>query len=140
MLGFQFMEAWFGVDCDIVHIHGVPTLGHFPTEDHVHHHLEGGWRIGKAKEHHCWLEKPFWGEKGSFPFVAMFDMNIIISPTDIKFGEQGASAEAIYSLGNKGGNVSVFLSPFVDWAIVLHWSQLSIFLFNKEEIGYIRTP
>ncbi|ETW82513.1 hypothetical protein HETIRDRAFT_315898, partial [Heterobasidion irregulare TC 32-1] len=43
----------FGKYEDVVHIYGYfPCCNEF-SEDHVHHGLESGWRVGKAEEHHC---------------------------------------------------------------------------------------
>jgi hypothetical protein len=88
----------------------------------IHHHLESGWRVGKAEEHDCGLKKSLWGEESSLPFVPLFDADIIVSPSDIKFSEQGAPTEMIDHLGNEGRDVSVLFSPFVDWVVVLYWS------------------
>jgi len=120
MLGVRFVRAWFGVDGNVVHIDREPTLGNFPMEYCVHHHLESSWRVGEAEEHNCWFKESLWGEEGSFPLVSIFDVNIVVSPADIKLSEQGASTEAVNSLGNKGGDVLIFLGPFVDWPIILY--------------------
>jgi hypothetical protein len=78
--------------------------------------------IGKAEEHDCGLKKSLWGEESSLPLVPVFDADIIVSPSDIKFSEQGAFTETIDRLRNKRGDILVLLSPFVDWAVVLYWS------------------
>jgi hypothetical protein len=122
MLEIGLLGVQFSVNCDIIHVYREPSLGHFLTKDRVHHHLEGGRRIGETEEHDHVFKEPFWGEKGSFPFICLFNLNVVVSPSDVKLGEQGTSAEAINGLGNEGGDISVFLSPFVDWAIVLYWS------------------
>ena len=43
-----FGFAWFSfcMDGQVVHVNGHPSLCDFPTEDHVHHHLEGGRGVG----------------------------------------------------------------------------------------------
>ena len=122
MLRVGFVCAWLGVDGNVIHIDGEPSLSHFPMEYHIYHHLESGWRVGKAEEHDCGLKKSLWGEESSLPLVPIFDADIIVSPSDIKFSEQGASTETIDRLRNEGGDILVLLSPFVDWAVVLYWS------------------
>jgi hypothetical protein len=106
----------------------------------VHHHLESSRRVGEAEEHNCWFEGSLRSEEGSFPLISVFDANVVVSLADIELSEQGASTEVVNSLGNKGGDVPIFLGPFVDWPIILYWSQFSIFLLNKEEVGCIWTP
>ncbi len=48
-----------------------------------------------------------------------FDVNIVISPSDIKLSEEFASTESVNCLGNKWEDVSVLFCPFVDWTVVL---------------------
>ncbi len=50
-------------------------------------------------------------------------MYVVVPPLDVEFRKQCASAQAIYSLGNEGGDVAVSLSPFVDRAVVLNRSK-----------------
>jgi hypothetical protein len=122
MLRVGLIGTWLSVDGDIIHIYREPSLSHFLAEYHVHYHLESGWQIGKAEEHDCGLKKSLWGEESSLPLVPIFDADIIVSPSDIKFSEQGASTETIDHLRNEGGDILVLLSPFVDRAVVLYWS------------------
>ena len=75
-----------------------------------------------------------------FPFVSLFDANIVVSPTYIEFGEEGAAGKAVNGLGDEGRHIVVLLSPSVDGSVVLDWAELSIFLFDEEEVGGIRAP
>jgi len=38
-------------------------------------------------------------------------------------------------LWDQGGYILVAFCPFIDGAVVLHWSELSILLFDKEVSG-----
>ena len=49
--------------------------------------MECGRGIGEPKEHDSGFKKAFMGNEGSFPLMAIFDMNIVVAPMDIKFGE-----------------------------------------------------
>jgi hypothetical protein len=122
ILGVRFVGMWFGVDSNVIHIYRKPPLGHLPSEYCVHHHLEGGWQIGEAEEHNHGLEESFWGKEGGFPFISVFDTDVVIPPLDVKFGEQGAPTKVVNSLGNEWGVVAIFLSPLVDRSIVLYWA------------------
>ena len=53
----------------------------------VYHHLEGRRGVSEAKEHNSGFEQSFMCEKGHFPLVTWFDVNIIVSPMYVKFGK-----------------------------------------------------
>jgi hypothetical protein len=97
-------------------------LGYLLAKDYVHHHLEGCWQVGETKEHDHRFKEALYGEEGGFPLISIFNANIIVPPTDIEFGEQGASAEAIDGSGNKGGDIPILFGPFVNWTVILYWS------------------
>ncbi len=46
VLLFGFPRFSLRVDSQVVHVDRHPFLGDFSTEDHIHHHLEGGRRVG----------------------------------------------------------------------------------------------
>src|SRR5216684_2037765 len=125
VLFFSFSRSSLRMDGKVVHVNGHPPLSDFSTEDHVHHHLEGSRGIGQPKEHDRRFEEPFWGEECRFPFVSLFDANIVVSPTYVKFGEEGAAGKAVNGLGNEGRHVAVLLSPSVDGLVVLDRVELS---------------
>ena len=53
------------------------------------------------------------GEECCFPFVTLFDVDVVVSLVDVHNCELGASAEVINDLGNERGYVSVLLCPFI---------------------------
>ena len=61
------------------------------------------------------------GEECGFPFITLFDPDVVVSPADVYNCEFSASTEVINDLGNKGGHVSVLLCPLVDGSVVLYW-------------------
>ena len=87
VLVLGFIGSLFGMNDPIVHKDGEPSQHYLSSKYSVHHHLECGRRICQPKEHDRWLEESFWCEKGGFPFIAWFDMNVVISPPDIELGE-----------------------------------------------------
>ena len=115
-------------------------MGYLLTKYGVHHHLEGCQRVSESKEHDCWLEEPFGCKEGHFWFIPWFDAYVVVPPSDIEFCEKCASAQAVDSLENKGGNVAVPFGPFVYWSIILDRSEFPIFLLDKEEICGIGAP
>ena|SRR5258708_3146069 len=140
MLFFSLSQSLLRMDGEIVHVNGHPPLSNLSMEDHVHHHLEGSGGIGQPEEYDRWFEEAFWGEECHFPFVSLLNVNVVVSPTYIEFGEEGAASEAVNGLGDKGRHVPILLGPSVDGSVVLDWVELSVFLFDEEEVGGIRAP
>jgi hypothetical protein len=54
--------------------------------------LEGGWGVGESEEHNGWFKQAFVGDEGCLPFVSFFDANVVVAPTDVEFGVEGAAA------------------------------------------------
>src|SRR5713226_6776705 len=138
LLGFT--RFLFCVDGQVVHINGHPSLCNLPTEDHVYHHLESGWRVGESEEHNCRFEESFRSKECHFPFVSFLNADIVVSPAYVKFGEEGAAGKVVNSLGNEWGDSVVFLGPTVDGAVVLNRMEFAIFLLDEEEVCGVGTP
>jgi hypothetical protein len=75
------------------------TVVHIPREDtslnlwselRVDHGLECSGQVGHAKEHNKRFEQSFRGEECGFPFVSVSYSDVIISPSDVEFGEESA--------------------------------------------------
>ena len=49
--------------------------------------LEGGRRVGESEEHNGGFEQPLMGDEGCLPLMAVFDSYIVVSPTNVEFGE-----------------------------------------------------
>jgi hypothetical protein len=105
----------------------------FLSEDVVHHGLKGCWRICESKEHNRWFEQSFARFKGCLPFVSLFDTDVVVSPSYVEFGEQFLSGEVVDQFSDERKWVFIGDSPLVQSSIVLDWSELSVFLFDKEE-------
>ena len=67
-------------------------------------------------------------------------MNIVVSPSDIEFCEEGASTQTVNCLGNEGGDVTIPFGPLVYWTVVLDGSEFPVFLFDEEEVRSIGAP
>ena len=97
--------------------------------------MEGGRGVSETEEHHGRFKESFVGNEGSFPLMPIFDSNIIVSPSDIKLGEDFHPLEFIDKVRNEGERVCITDSMFIDIAIVLTGSEATIFLFDKEKRG-----
>ena len=95
--------------------------------------LEGGGGISETEEHHCRLKESFVDNEGGFPLMPVFDSDIIVSPSDIKLGEEFRPLEFIDEVRDERERVCVMDGMFIDIAIVLTGSEAAIFLFNEEE-------
>ena len=76
-----------GIHQDVIHVDHHIALIDKVLKDVIHHHLEGGWTIGEAKEHDEGLEEASIHVKGGFPFITPFDSHVVISPTYIQLCE-----------------------------------------------------
>ena len=71
--------------------------------------------------------------KHGFPLVALFDADIIVSPSDIELGENLGFLEFIDEVRDERERVSISDSVFVEVPVVLARVEFSIFLFDKKE-------
>ena len=58
-------------------------------------------------------------DEHSLPLVSIFDMNVIITPSDIKFCEYFHPLEFVDKIRNKGKRVGVAGGMFIDVSIIL---------------------
>jgi hypothetical protein len=65
--------------------------------------------------------------------ISLSDAYIVISPSDVQFGENTGVSEFIDYFRDKGESHSVRNGSFIERTIVLDWSERTIFLLNKEE-------
>ena len=55
----------------------------------VHECLEHRWSIAEAKKHDCGFIEAKGSNECGLPLIFIMNANIIISPSDIEFGEEG---------------------------------------------------
>ncbi|KAG5650555.1 hypothetical protein H0H81_011826, partial [Sphagnurus paluster] len=72
---------------DVVQIDNDYTFCYELRKDVVHHGLESGRAVGKAKKHNQGFKQPPVGSESGFPFVSFLHVDIIKPPTNIKFSE-----------------------------------------------------
>ena len=132
------MGGWVGgVNKEIVHVDDEPSFCNHVTKGVIHEVLESGGGIGETKEHYGWFEESFMCDKGSFPLMPVFDLDIIVSPLNVKLGEDFHPLEFIDKVRNEGERVCVMDSVFVNIVIVLTGSKATIFLLDEEERGHL---
>jgi hypothetical protein len=68
------------------HINAYDATADEILEDVIHHGLEGSWAVSHTIQHYRWLKEPSVAPKGHLPFVAFLDLDVLVAPSDIKFG------------------------------------------------------
>ena len=101
----------------------------------IHPGLEGRGRVHEAEEHHQGFIQPPVSYKGGFPLVTGFDLDVVVSPSDIELGEERGTAEFIHHLGDQRQGVTIFDHDRVQPAVVLYRSKRPFLLFDEEEGG-----
>ena len=49
----------------------------------------------KSKKHYCQFKQPKRGDKGGFPFITIFDPDVVIAPSHVKLSKNGELVEII---------------------------------------------
>ena len=122
-------------DKEVVHVDDEPSFGDHVSEGVVHKSLERCGGVGKSKEHYHWFEEAFVCDEGSFPLMAVFDANVVVSPVDVKLGEQFGIFELVDEVRDEGEWVGATGGMFVQVSVVLTGAETVVFLFNEEEWG-----
>ena len=120
------------VDQDVVKVYTYQALHDEVSENVIHHGLEGGQTVGKAKKHHQRLEQPSVGSEGSLPLVTLLDSDIIVPPANIQLGEILRPSELVYELRDERDWISVLDSHRIQGSIVLDQSEGAILLLDEE--------
>ena len=88
----------------------------------IHHRLEGGWGVSKAKEHDCWFIEAVASFEGGFVFVTLLDVDVVISPADVQFSIDVGASQICDKVRDKGKWVLISYSAVVDASIILDWA------------------
>lgn len=69
-----------GEDKEIAHIDDKPSLSDHIPEVIIHKSLKGGRKVGESEEHNGGFEEAFMGNESCFPFVTIFDLDVVVFP------------------------------------------------------------
>ena len=103
----------------IVHIDLEPLFSDHVSKDMIHERLKGRRGITETKEHYGGFEETERGDECCFPLVFLLDANVVIAPSNIKFGEQCRVFHVIDQLRDEGERIAVANSVGVKISIVL---------------------
>ena len=76
-----------GKDEEVVHVDDKPSFCDHVLEGVVHELLKHSWGVGESKEHDHWFKEPLMDDENRLPLMAIFDVDVVIAPSDIKLGE-----------------------------------------------------
>ena len=65
------------------------------VEDRVHEGLEGGWGITETESHDEGFKESKGAFEGGFPFIALADTNVIVTPADVELGKIAGALEFV---------------------------------------------
>ena len=137
MLSVFVMEGYIilGVDSHVVHVDLKPLFWEHICKDMVHESLESGGSIAETKEHDGGFEEFHGGDESGFSLIFLLDVNVVISPVNVKFGEQGGFLHVIDEFRNEGEWIGISDGVGVQVAVILAWVKGSVLLGYKEEGG-----
>ena len=75
------------MDYDVIDVDGDLSGVDEVSEDVVHYRLEGCGQVCQSKEHDCWFEQSSIHLECRFPFVSLFDSDVVVSPSYIELRE-----------------------------------------------------
>ena len=121
------------VDKEVIHVDNEPSFCDHIAKGVIHELLKGGRGIGETEEHYSWFEESFMSDKSSFPLMPVLDLDVVISPLDIKFGEDLCPLEFIDEVGNEWKGVCITDCVFINVVVILTRAEATILFFNEEE-------
>ena len=80
-------EVILGVYPQVIHINLEPLFSDHIGENVIHECLKSGRGIAEPKEHYGGFKETKRGDEHRFPLILLSDANIVIIPSNIKFGE-----------------------------------------------------
>ena len=117
----------------VVHIDLEPSFGDHISKNVIHERLKSRGGIAEPKKHYGGFEEAERGDERCFPLIFLSDADVVITPSNIEFGEQSRVLHVIDQLWDEGEGIPVVDSVGVEISIVLTWSQGSVLLGYEEK-------
>jgi hypothetical protein len=103
-------------------------------KNRVHKRLKGGGGIAEAEGHDKGFKEAKGAFEGGFPFIAMFNTDVVITPADVEFGKIAGALKFIDEVRNKRKWGGVFYRDVVEVAVILDRAEFAILFSNEKEI------
>ena len=117
----------------VVHIDLEPPFGDHIGENVVHERLKSRRGVAEPKKHYGGFKETKRGYERCFPLIFFSDADIVITPSNVEFGEQCRVLHVINQLRDEGKRVPVANSVGVEISIIVTRSQSSVLLGYKEK-------
>ena len=117
----------------VVHIDLEPSLSDHVSEDMIHECLKSRRGIAETKEHYGGFKEAERSDECCFPLVFLPNANVVIAPSNIKFGEQCGVLHIIDQLRDEGKRIPIANSVGIEISIILARSQGSVFFGHEEK-------
>ena len=112
-------EVILGVYSQIIHIDLEPSFGDHIGKNVVHECLKGRRGVAESKKHYSGFKETKRGDERCFPLIFLSDANVVITPSNIEFGEQCGVLHIIDQLRDEGERIPVADSVGVEISIIL---------------------
>ena len=109
-------------DKDVVQIDDYVSFMHKFPECFVHVTLEGCRGVGETKEHDRWLEESLISSESCLPLITFLDPDVIITPSDIKFGKEARVLGLVNEFLDQWQGVLVLDRHVIELSVILNWS------------------
>ena len=120
---------------EVVYVDDKPSFNNHVSEEVIHKMLECGRGVVETEEHHGGFKQSFVGNEGCLPLVSILDVDIVVSPSNIKLGEVFHVLKFVNKVKDEGERIGISDGVLVQVAIVLAGVEFPVLLFDKEEKG-----
>jgi hypothetical protein len=106
-------------DKEVIHVDNQPSFGDEILQGVIHEMLKCGRSVHEAKEHNSWFKESSRSNKGGFPLITFIYPYIVVSPSDVEFGEDLSAREFINEIGDKQKRIRISDNVFIKVTVVL---------------------
>ena len=106
----------------IIHVYLEPSFSDHISENVIHECLKSGRGIAKPKKHDSGFKEAERSDERCFPLVFLSDANVVISPSNIKLGEQCGVFHVIDQFRDEGERIPIANSVGIEVSVILAWS------------------
>ena len=99
-------RIWRG-NKEVVHIDNELFFSNHILEGVVHGLLESSRRVVEAEEHDCQFKEPFVSDEGYFPLMAVFDLDVVVAPLNVKLDEVMSIFQLVHKVRDKREGVCI---------------------------------
>ena len=118
---------------EVVHVDDEPSFSNHVLEGVIHESLECSGRVAETKEHDSRFKESFVSNEGHFLLMTVFDVDIIVPPMNVEFGEVVSDFQLVDKVGDERKGVVIVGGVFIKVLVVLTGAKFAILLFDKEE-------